>query len=100
MRRLTLWFLSTVTLVALMFSYRTSTMGRVTASTAVAAGSGAGGSSTDFDGKVVEGKVVITQFGPVQVRITRWHGRLTEVTALQHPSGDPRTNEINSEAML
>ena len=89
MRRLALWFLSTVAVVILLFSYRTSTMGAVAAPPAAAVPTGKG----------VDGPVVTTRFGPVQVRITVLDGRITEVVAVQHPAGNPRTDQINATAL-
>jgi uncharacterized protein with FMN-binding domain len=41
------------------------------------------------------GQVVQTEFGPVQVRVTLSAGRITDVTALQLPSGHRRSAEIS-----
>jgi uncharacterized protein with FMN-binding domain len=48
------------------------------------------------------GQVVQTEFGPVQVRIALSAGRITDVTALQLPSGHRRSAEISQyvEPML
>ncbi|TCC31077.1 FMN-binding protein [Kribbella speibonae] len=48
---------------------------------------------------VVAGGVVDTQYGPVQVEITVRGGRITRTHTLQHPSGDGRSDEINSFAV-
>ena len=45
MRRITIWLLSTVAALVLLFSYKTSTMGPGGESSAIAAGSGSAGSS-------------------------------------------------------
>ena len=89
MRRVTLWFLSTVSVLVLLFSYRTSTMG-------AAAGPPA---ATAPAAKGVDGKLVTTKFGPVQVRVTVQDGKLTEVVAVQRPAGNPRTDQINATAL-
>lgn len=57
----------------------------------------AGGSATST--KTATGDVVNTQWGPVQVRITVTGGKLTDVTAIQYPSGNPRDQQINSYAI-
>ena len=40
-----------------------------------------------------------TRWGPVQVQITVSGGQITEVTAVQYPSGNPRDQEINAYAL-
>jgi uncharacterized protein with FMN-binding domain len=47
----------------------------------------------------VAGGVVDTRYGPVQVEITVHGGRITKARALQHPSGDGQTDQINSGAV-
>ncbi|TCC21672.1 FMN-binding protein [Kribbella sindirgiensis] len=59
------------------------------------AGAGTGQASA----VVVTGGVVDTQYGPVQVEITVRGGRITRSHAVQHPSGDGRTDQINSFAV-
>lgn len=46
----------------------------------------------------VTGPVVSTRFGDIQVQVTISGGVLTDVAALQLPSGDRRTNQISSAA--
>lgn len=46
--------------------------------------------------QTVTGDTVQTDYGPVQVRVTLVGGRITGVTALQSPSGNPRSEEIAS----
>ena len=48
---------------------------------------------------VVAGGVADTQYGPVQVEITVRGGRIAEAHALQHPSGDGQTDQINAYAV-
>jgi len=48
---------------------------------------------------VVAGGVADTQYGPVQVEITVRGGRIAEARALQHPSGDGQTDQINAYAV-
>ncbi|PWR17093.1 FMN-binding protein [Micromonospora sicca] len=129
MRRITVWLLSTVAALVLLFSYRTSTMGPGGGSSATAAGSdgSAAGSWTATDdsgdsdsggsdsggsdsssgssanGSSANGKatgsVARTRWGPVQVRITVSGGKITDVTALQVPDGNRRDQEINDYAV-
>ncbi|MEV0567729.1 FMN-binding protein [Dactylosporangium sp. NPDC050588] len=111
MRRITLWLMSTVAAVVLLFSYRTSTMGAtapnmpgpVGAAPGVVPGGPAPGASTGSSAPpgstVVNGTVSQTRWGPVQVRVTISGGRITDVVALQVPSGNRRDREINSFAV-
>ncbi|MFC0003311.1 FMN-binding protein [Micromonospora siamensis] len=123
MRRITLWLLSTVAALVLLFSYKTSTMGPGRESSAIAAGSdgstgsswsgtddgsdtdSSGGSSNDSGGSsggasgTATGSVAQTRWGPVQVRITVSGGKITDVTAVQVPDGNHRDQEINDYAV-
>ncbi|MEU1342961.1 FMN-binding protein [Streptomyces sp. NPDC005827] len=58
-----------------------------------------GGSTKSAGSKTVTGDTVQTRWGPVQVRITVKNGKITDVTALQYPSDNPRDQEINSYAL-
>ncbi|MFJ8582299.1 FMN-binding protein [Micromonospora sp. NPDC093277] len=129
MRRITLWVLSTVAALVLLFNYRTSTMG-ATPSPALAAAAnppgivsgpapaepanpGSGGpieTSTPPPGAsaapkrasrplVVNGTVVQTPYGPVQVQVHITNGRITDVVPLQLTSGKRRDDEINAYAV-
>lgn len=118
MRRITIWLLSTVTALVLLFSYRTSTMGVGGGTSAVAVdrggtspgsgdtptgadpGSGAPGANTGEGGDGShDGSVAQTRWGPVQVRITVAGGRITDVTTLQVPDGNFRDQQINDYAV-
>lgn len=100
MRRLVLWFASTVTLLVLLMGYRTSTMGiatvvadsRYTAGTSQVSGTGPG--TGTFTGSTVH-----TQYGPVQVEVTLDQGTVIGARVLQHPTGNSRDEEINSRAL-
>lgn len=61
-------------------------------------GTGSGGSSATGT-KTVTGETAQTRWGPVQVKITVKNGRITDVTAVQSPSDNPRDQEINSYAL-
>ena len=95
MRRITLWILSTVSALILLFSYRTSTMGPSggTSVTPVVVGGGA------TSGETFVGSVAQTRWGPVQVRITVSDGKITNVDALQVPDGNFRDQQINGYAV-
>ena len=118
MKRIATWFLSTVTVVVLMFGYHTSTSGGLNAtsppavvgsstpsSPASAAGSGSGGGSGNSGGggsgssSTVTGDVAQTQWGPVQVALTVKAGQVSGVQVVQYPSGNSRDAEINGYAL-
>ena len=133
MKRITLWFLSTVSAVVLLFGYHTSTSSQLTAATgttypsrstastsASAGGSGSGGGAGNGRGgsatgskksaaatapkasttaTTVTGDVAQTQWGPVQVQLRVASGRITDVSVLQYPSGNPQDDQINSYAL-
>jgi len=48
--------------------------------------------------RVVDGSVVNTRFGAVQVEVTLDGSTIVEIAALQMPSGDRRTDQISSYA--
>jgi uncharacterized protein with FMN-binding domain len=98
MRRVSLWFLSTVAVVALLFGYKTSTSGPT--ATAAAASPTTSGTSTAADGaKTVTGSVAQTRWGPVQVAITVVGGKITAVDVPEYPDGNGRDREINADAL-
>jgi uncharacterized protein with FMN-binding domain len=101
MRRISLWFLSTVSVVALLFGYHTSSSGPSAASetvvaqpaTAPATTAGTTGAGT------VTGTVAQTRWGPVQVQLALAGGKITGVTVLQYPDGNGRDQQINANAL-
>lgn len=126
MRRITLWIVSTVSALVLLFSYHTSTGGGSaqaqsvalapttpgTASTATtptataspapsSATSSSGSTSSKSTGKsgTYTGSSVDTQWGPVQVKITVKNGKVTDVQAVVYPDGNGRDQEINAYAL-
>jgi uncharacterized protein with FMN-binding domain len=127
MRRITLWALSTLTTLVLLFSYHTSTARSGTtlaAGTSVQApaaagstgsgttGSGTTGSGTTGSGtaagsgtasstktKTYDGDTVQTRWGPVQVRITVTDGKITASEAIVYPNGNHEDAQINSYAL-
>jgi uncharacterized protein with FMN-binding domain len=115
-RRITLFLISTVAALVLLFGYRTSRgpgapagvdvagpgVGIVpnTAASAAAPGSAAGsGTTASGQAVTVNGTVARTRWGPVQVQVTIQSGRITNVTALQYPTGNGRDREINTYAL-
>lgn len=124
MRRITFWFLSTVSVLVLLFSYRTSTMGAqavgpsisVTQSDSATGGSAgsvsqpsaspsASSSSQGSSGgsgsgaKTYTGAEAQTQWGIVQVSITVSGGKITAVDVPEYPDGNGRDQEINATAL-
>ena len=115
MKRIVFWFLSTASVVVLLFGYHTSTSGpqavapptgsgsvSSTPTPSPAAGAGSGGDGTDTgerprrrhassSSSTVTGDVASTQWGPVQVQLTLQSGKITDVNVLQYPNGNHRT---------
>jgi uncharacterized protein with FMN-binding domain len=101
MRRIAIAAAATVSVVVLLFSYRTSTdatpavTGRTqpsrTASPAATAGGGGDGTFT--------GDAADTRYGPVQVRITVSGGRITAADAIEYPQESGRDVRINTAAV-
>lgn len=112
MRRITLWLLSTISVVVLLFSYHTSTdsvsasaragstvrTGSTTPGSSTTAGAGGSSSGSSSNGTVT-GTAVDTRYGPVQVQITVKAGKLTAATAVEYPQTTGRDQEINSYAI-
>ena len=103
MKRIATWFLSTVTVVVLMFGYHTSTSGTLTAASppAVISSSGTGGPAPggSSSSRTVTGDVAQTRWGPVQVELTVDASRVTDVAVVQYPNGNSEDEEINSYAL-
>ena len=115
MRRITLALVSTIALLVLLFSYRTSTSGAAGLTTggaspglvapAVPGAQSGTGSSTAASGAgtttgttTVNGTVVEDGFGPVQVQLKASAGKIVDVTALALPQ-DGHSQQINSYAV-
>jgi uncharacterized protein with FMN-binding domain len=116
MKRIVLWVLSTVSAVALMFGYHTSTSGPAgtaqtpvgaslsTSSTTTTSGSGGTGGGTgggkQTTGTTTTGQVAQTRWGPVQVEITTdASGTIIDVQVIQYPAGNREDEQINSFAL-
>jgi uncharacterized protein with FMN-binding domain len=111
-RRITLFIMTTVAAVALLFAYRTSRGPTTPPAVAVAGapvgvvpnGNGSTSSTSNGSGATgqnvtVNGTVAQTRWGPVQVQVTIENGKITDVKALQYPNGNGRDYEINSYAL-
>ena len=111
MRRILRWFLTTVSMVVLLFTYRTSTSSTLPAGAGTTAGpqgsseaspTTASGPSTTLPATAhgtFTGSTVDTRWGPVQARITVANGRITAVDVVQYPTGNPKDREINADAV-
>ena len=103
MKRIVTWMLSTVTLVALMFGYHTSTSGVLSpASPPAVVGSASttnNRAASSGTNRTVTGSVAQTQWGPVQVQLTISGVEVTDVEVMEYPNGNPRDEQINSYAL-
>jgi uncharacterized protein with FMN-binding domain len=104
MRRVTLWIVSTIAAVALLFSYRTSLGAGSSAAGApavVATGDAPGPSVSRQPGTsvTVNGAVARTRYGPVQVQVKIQNHQIIDVRAVRSPDGNDRDVEINSYAL-
>ena len=118
MKRITFWFLSTLSVVVLLFGYDGSTSATTTATPPPAVSSGTTGSTSSSNGSsgsssssgssgssgstkatTVTGAVASTEWGPVQVQLTVKAGKITQVSVVQYPNGNGRDQEINSYAL-
>ena len=108
MRRITLWLMSTIAAMVLLFSYRTSTDSGAAATSAAAAGttttSAASGSDAQTSGTTggaatFRGSTAQTRWGPVQVSITVTNGKITSVAVPTYPTGNGKDKEINAYAL-
>lgn len=117
MRRIVLWFMSTVSAVVLLFGYSTSTAGPgvVGGQTAVfssgtssgtassgstnSGGAASGGTDPHGGSTAVTGTVARTRWGPVQVELTVTGGAITKVSVLQYPTGNGTDQQINGYAL-
>jgi uncharacterized protein with FMN-binding domain len=64
----------------------------------VTAAASAGGATSGSGAKTYAGAVETNQYGNVQVQITVSNGHLTDVSAVQLPSSDPQSAQINATA--
>jgi uncharacterized protein with FMN-binding domain len=114
MRRITLWLVSTVAALVLLFSYRTSTgvagpagsddladgprEPGATEQPKAPAASSSGPAESGAGETVVDGSVAQTRWGPVQVRVMITAGTITDVVALRFPDAHPLEVELNTNA--
>jgi uncharacterized protein with FMN-binding domain len=99
-QRIVIWLAATAVALALLFSYRTSTIGApATASPRRSTTVKATVSLASVADQSVDGPVIDTRWGPVQVSVTVAGGRITDVQALQVPYDNGRDQEINDAAV-
>jgi len=104
-RRLVVTGMSTLTALVLLFGYHTSTDSTASAGTvavgAAVAGtsSGSTGSTGSTTGTTATGDAADTRWGPVQVKITHSGSTITAVDVVEYPTGNPRDQEINAQAI-
>ncbi|WP_460811095.1 FMN-binding protein [Nocardioides salsibiostraticola] len=106
-RRILMVAVSTLVVVLLLFSYRTSTSGAglsVSSGQQVTISSGATAQAPEADvestvSQTFTGTAVQTRYGPVQVEVTISGSTITNVSVPQYPSGDRRDAEINGRAL-
>jgi uncharacterized protein with FMN-binding domain len=99
-KRIVLWFMSTLTVVTLLFGYHTSTSSvSATGGTSVLAPPGAQGSSSTASTVTVTGTSASTRWGPVQVQLTVDDGTITDVAVVDYPTGNSKDRAINARAV-
>ncbi len=117
MRRIVLAMSTTLAVIFLLFSYRTSSVGpttgssTATASAHVVPGSSAGNPATDpvtpqasvappaSASVKIDGKLLQTGYGPIVVEITVTGNKIADAQAITYPDAGGRTRSINSNAL-
>jgi uncharacterized protein with FMN-binding domain len=120
-KKIVLWFMSTLTAVTLLFGYHTSTSSSAAAAggtaggdtsaeapvtgtssssgTAAAPSSSASTGSTGTGTTTVTGTAADTRWGPVQVQITVSGGKVTAVQVVEYPNSNGKDQQINAQAL-
>ncbi|RBY75363.1 FMN-binding protein [Blastococcus sp. TF02-09] len=108
MKRIVLWFMSTLTVVTLLFGYHTSTsasgtptsvLAQPSSDTAATSGTGDSSGSSSSAASTVTGPAADTRWGPVQVQLTVEDGTITDVTVVEYPTGNGKDRQINARAI-
>lgn len=101
MRRISFWFMSTLSGVVLLFSYHTSTNSVAAAQPTPRIPSDATTTtpSTPPGSGTFTGSRVNTRWGVVQVQITVQNGRITNSRAIEYPRNNFRDQQINAYAL-
>jgi uncharacterized protein with FMN-binding domain len=112
-KKIVLWFMSTLTVVTLLFGYHTSTSstaavtaessavapvtsgtGSASSGTSATSGTSSTSTSTTFTGDSAD-----TRWGPVQVEITIADGTMTDVSVIDYPTENGKDQQINARAL-
>lgn len=104
LRRIVLASAATVSGMVLLLALKPQGAQSVAGATApapsVSSTGGTGASASPGTGaRTVTGGEVQTRWGPVQVEVTVAGGKVTEVTAVEYPTENPRDQQINSYAL-
>ena len=116
MKRIALWFMSTLTVVTLLFGYHTSTSSEsVTGGSSVlsapadqgttstqpdtSTGTTTDGGTASASPVTVTGSSADTRWGPVQVQVTVADGTITDVTVVDYPNENGKDRQINARAL-
>ena len=106
MRRITVWFLSTLSALVLLFSYPTSRHATASVSALATADAPTGTTATPTPSdpsasgtQTYDGDTVMTRWGPVQVQITVADGKLVSADVLQVPWENRKDQQINGYAV-
>ncbi|MFG1950929.1 FMN-binding protein [Micromonospora sp. NPDC048830] len=100
MRRITLWLLSTVAALVLLFGYRTSTMGAGGGAGTFAAGTGSGGGITEVTAvQVPDGNVRDQQINGYAVPILRQQALAAQSARIDTVSGATVTSDGYRESL-
>ena len=90
--------LLTVAALALLLSFKTPDVAGLATNGGNTTGGGTGATiKASYSGQVT-GQVVQTPFGNVQVQVTIANGKITDVQALQLPSGGGHTGQVSAYA--
>jgi len=98
-KKIVLWLMSTITVLVLLFGYSTSTSSTSAASADSSAVAPVGDSTAATSGTTFTGSSADTRWGPVQVQITVAGGTVTDVSVIDHPSGNGKDQQINARAL-
>jgi uncharacterized protein with FMN-binding domain len=98
-KRIVLWFMSTLTVVTLLFGYHTSTSSEPVTSVLAAPAGGASSANGAASGSTVTGPSVSTRWGPVRVQLTVANGTITGVTVVDYPTENGKDRAINARAV-
>lgn len=119
MRKITLWVMSTLSAVVVLFSYHTSTDGTTVAATSLslpattdnttdavlsaptttASAPSAVDPSDATTTQTYTGSAASTRYGDVQVQITVTAGKITDAVAVDYPNSNGKDQQINARAV-